>query len=105
MQIPLVVFAAEGFERPFAIDGLIDGCTGKSNIGGVWQPGHQEVAQIPAGSAVGLVDHHKNVGPLVDVGRHITEFVDHGNDDPAVVVPEQFHQLSDPISVRHIMHL
>ena len=48
---------------------------------GVREAGHQKVAQVAAGRAVGLVDQHEDVRPRVEVRRHVAELVDRRDDD------------------------
>ena len=87
VQVALVVLAAEGLEGALAVGGLVDRRAGEADEGGVGQPGHQEVAQIAAGGAVGLVDQHEDVLARVQIRRHVAELVDHRHDDAPVVAP------------------
>ncbi len=74
----------------------------KPMIAGVRQPGHEEVAEIAAGGAVGLVDQHVDVRAGVEVRRHVAELVDHRDDDATVVVAQQLVQLGDAVGVLQI---
>ena len=60
-QVALVVLAAESLEGALAIDGLIHRSAGETEVGGVWQTSHQEVAEIASGSAMGFVDEDVDV--------------------------------------------
>ena len=86
VQVTLVVFAAEGFEGAFAVDGFVDGGAGEAQEGGIRQAGHQEGAEVAAGGAMGFVDQYIDVGAGVEIRRHVAEFVDHRHDDAAVVI-------------------
>ena len=86
VQIALVIFAAEGLEGALAIGGLVHWGAGETDIGGVRQTGHEEVAEIAAGGAVGFVDEDVDIRAGVEVRRHVAELVDHRDDDAPIVV-------------------
>ena len=48
----------------------------KPMIGGIGQARHEKIAQIAARGAMGLIDEDVDVGPGIDVGRHVAEFVE-----------------------------
>ncbi len=102
VEVALVVLAAEGLERPLAVGGLVHRRAGEADERRVRQAGHQVVAEVAAGRAVGLVDQHEDVRPRVEVRRHVAELVDHRDDDAAVVLLEQLVQLRDAVGVRHV---
>ena len=52
---------------------------------------------------MGLVDQHVDVRPRADVRGHVVELVDHRDDDPAIVVPQQFHQPADAVGVLDVL--
>jgi hypothetical protein len=89
VQVALVVLAAEGLEGALAVDGLVHGRAGEAEEGRVRQAGHEEVAEVAAGGAVGLVDEDVDVRARVQVRRHVAELVDHGHDDAPVVVAQE----------------
>ena len=85
------------------IGGLVDGRTGKADVGGVGQPGHQKVTQVATGGPVRFIYQHENVTPFIDPGRHVAEFMDGRDDDSPIVVPEQLDQRVDPVGVLHVV--
>jgi hypothetical protein len=102
VQIPLVVLAAEGLEGAPAVDGLVHRGAGEADEGRVRQAGHQKVAEIAAGGAVGLVDEHVDVRARVEVRRHVAELVDHRHDDAPVVVAQQLVEPGDAAGVLQV---
>jgi hypothetical protein len=52
---------------------------------------------------MGFVDQNVNVLASVDLRRHVAELVDHGNDDSAVIGPEEALQFSNVIGMRNIV--
>ena len=61
VQVALVILAAEGLEGALAVHGLVHRRAGETDEGRVRQAGHQEVAEVAAGGAVGFVDQHVDV--------------------------------------------
>ena len=102
VEITLVVLAAEGLERPLAIDRFVHRRAGEADERRVGQAGHQEVAQVAARRAVRLVNEHVDVLPQVQVRGHVAELVDHRHDDAPVILPQQPVQLRDAAGVRHV---
>ena len=105
VQVALIVLAAEGLERAFAVRGLVHRRAGEADEGRVRQAGHQVVAEVAAGRAVGLVDQHEDVLARVEVRRHVAELVDHRDDDAAIVLAllvEQLVERRDAVGVRHV---
>jgi signal transduction histidine kinase len=84
VQIALVVFPAEGLEGAPAVSGLVDWSAGEADVAGVRQPGHEERAEVSARGAMSLIDQHEDIWPLVDICRHVAEFVDHRDHDAAI---------------------
>jgi hypothetical protein len=95
VQVALIVFAAEGLEGSLAVDGLVHRGAGKANVGGVRQAGHEEVAEVAAGGAVGLVDEDVDVRAGVEIRRHVAELVDHRHDDAPVIVLQKLVEPGD----------
>ena len=89
VQVAFVILAAEGLEGTLAVDGLVHRGAGKADITGVRQPGHEEVTEVTTRCAVRLVDQDIDVRAGIDIGRHIAELVDHGDDDAPVVVTQK----------------
>ena len=86
VQIAPVVLAAEGLEGALAIGRLIHRGAGETEVGGVRQPGHEEIAKVAAGGAVGFVDEDVDVRARIEVRRHVSELVDHRHDDAPIIV-------------------
>ncbi len=86
VQVALVILAAEGLEGALAVGGLVHRRAGEADEGRVRQAGHEEVAEVAAGGAVGFVDQDVDVRARVQVRRHVAELVDHRHDDAPVVV-------------------
>ncbi len=51
------------------------------------KPAIKIVAKVSAGSAMGFVDEHVDVRAFVDLRWQVAKFVDHRDDDAAVVSP------------------
>lgn len=83
--------------------GCINGRAGETNERGVWNARHQVVAQITLGGAVGLVDQHVNVGPGIQVSRHVREFLDRRDDDAAIVILQQRIECVDAGGRLHVV--
>ena len=103
VQVALVVFETEGLESPLAVGRFVDRRSGEADEGGPGQTGHQVVAQVAPGGAMGLVDQHVDVFPGVDVRRQVPELMDHGHDDPPVVVLQQSFQFRNGVGMGHIL--
>ena len=102
VQVALVVFAAEGLEGALAVDGLVHRGAGEAEVGRVRQAGHQEVAEVAAGGAVGFVDEDVDIRARVEIRRHIAELVDHRHDDAPVVVLQQLVEPGDATGVLQV---
>jgi hypothetical protein len=102
VQVTLVILAAEGLEGALAIHGLVHRGAGEAEEGRVRQAGHEEVAEVAAGGAVGFVDQDVDVRARVQVRRHVAELVDHRHDDAPVVVAQQLVEPGDAAGVFQI---
>ncbi len=102
MQVALVVLAAEGLEGALAVGGLVHRGAGETEEGGVRQAGHEEVAEIAAGGAMGFVDEDVDVCARVEIRRHVAELVDHRHDDAPVVVAQQPVEPGDAAGVLQV---
>ena len=61
VQITLIIFATESLEGALAVGGLVNRGAGETEVGGIWQAGHQEVAEVAAGGAVGFVNEYVDI--------------------------------------------
>ncbi len=102
VQVALVILAAEGLEGALAVDGLVHRRAGEADEGRVRQTGHEEVAEVPASGAVGLVDEDVDVRAGVEIRRHVAELVDHRHDDAPVVVLQELVEPGDAAGVLQI---
>ncbi len=106
VEVALVVVAAERLERPLAVGGLVDRRAGEADVGGVRQAGHQVVAEVAAGRAVGLVDQHVDVLARVEVCRHVAGTCGSSRRrcrDSRASLVEQLVQRRDAVGVRDVV--
>lgn len=58
VQVTPVILAAKGLEGATSVGRLVHRGAGETDIAGIRQTGHQEIAQIATGGAVRLIDQH-----------------------------------------------
>lgn len=103
VRVSTAVGGAEGLKRALAVDCLVHRRAREADEDSVGNGRHEIIAEVAAGRAVGLVDHHEDVRPLAEVGEHPLKLVDGRDDDAAVVVPEQLVERGDTIGMLNVL--
>ena len=87
VEITLVVLAAESFERPLAVGGLVHWRAREAEETRVRQASHQKVAQVATCRTMRFINEYEDVRAQIQVRWHVAKLVDHRHDDAPVILP------------------